>query len=267
MGRPPSVLTARLRSAMTVARQPFRSPVAWRWSAGRMANPPPSERLSGVRDDADAPAKPSCFASIPTNKLLRRRSVIDRRDRAPSSRGPSGRDHGPARIEGCSAQAPGLHQHRTFALSDNLPVVIEIVDQEDKLRAFVQAIEDLAEIGLADLRKGRGAPLWRRPKRIRRPRDGSRPWSSDDRQKRDQGEPAPQAGQLARDGGTRPSWPTGELSRSRRTRPWRPRQWRGGQAGRNRQDAAKGETGHEGHDHGPATTTMRTAASSANAPS
>ena len=46
-----------------------------------------------------------------------------------------------------------LHQHRTFALSDNLPVVIEIVDQEDKLRAFVQAIEDLPEIGLVTFEK------------------------------------------------------------------------------------------------------------------
>lgn len=46
-----------------------------------------------------------------------------------------------------------LHQHRTFALSDNLPVVIEIVDQEDKLRAFVQNIEDLPEIGLVTFEK------------------------------------------------------------------------------------------------------------------
>ncbi len=46
-----------------------------------------------------------------------------------------------------------LHQHRTFALSDNLPVVIEIVDEEDKLRAFVQAIEDLPEIGLVTFEK------------------------------------------------------------------------------------------------------------------
>jgi PII-like signaling protein len=46
-----------------------------------------------------------------------------------------------------------LHQHRTFALSDNLPVVIEIVEEEDKLRAFVQAIDDLPEIGLVTFEK------------------------------------------------------------------------------------------------------------------
>ncbi len=66
-----------------------------------------------------------------------------------------------------------LHQHRTFALSDNLPVVIEIVDQEDKLRAFVQAIEDLPEIGLVTFEKVE-VLRYGSQQQFRQPNDGSR---------------------------------------------------------------------------------------------
>ena len=56
-----------------------------------------------------------------------------------------------------------IHEHRPFDLSDNLPVVIEIVDEEASLRAFAASLNDLTDIGLATfeavevLRYGRGS--------------------------------------------------------------------------------------------------------------
>jgi len=41
-----------------------------------------------------------------------------------------------------------LHEHRPFDLNDNLPVVLEFVDEETKLRPFVERIADLTDIGL-----------------------------------------------------------------------------------------------------------------------
>lgn len=46
-----------------------------------------------------------------------------------------------------------MHQHRTFSLNENLPVVIEIVDEESNLRAFVDALVDLTDIGLVTFEK------------------------------------------------------------------------------------------------------------------
>jgi len=46
-----------------------------------------------------------------------------------------------------------LHQHRIFGLDENLPVVIEIVDEEARLRAFLITLEDLTDIGLVTLEK------------------------------------------------------------------------------------------------------------------
>jgi PII-like signaling protein len=46
-----------------------------------------------------------------------------------------------------------MHQHQTFALNDNLPVVIELVDAEDRLRAFVATLGDLTDIGLVTFEK------------------------------------------------------------------------------------------------------------------
>jgi PII-like signaling protein len=46
-----------------------------------------------------------------------------------------------------------MHQHRTFGLNDNLPVVIEIVDEEERLRLFVTSLEDLTDIGLVTFEK------------------------------------------------------------------------------------------------------------------
>jgi PII-like signaling protein len=61
-------------------------------------------------------------------------------------------------------EASHLHAHRPFDLSDNLPMVVELVDEDDKLRAFLDTLSDLAGIGLATVEKvevaryGRGAP-------------------------------------------------------------------------------------------------------------
>lgn len=50
-------------------------------------------------------------------------------------------------------QSSHLHQHRPFGFDDNLPVVIEIVDDEAPLRAFVATLSDEREIGLVTLEK------------------------------------------------------------------------------------------------------------------
>ncbi len=46
-----------------------------------------------------------------------------------------------------------LHQRRAFSLNDNLPVVIEIVDEETRLREFVASLGDVHEVGLVTLEK------------------------------------------------------------------------------------------------------------------
>ena len=46
-----------------------------------------------------------------------------------------------------------LHNANILDLSANLPLVIEIVDAEDKLRAFVAGLDGLRDIGLVTLEK------------------------------------------------------------------------------------------------------------------
>lgn len=46
-----------------------------------------------------------------------------------------------------------LHTHRPLGLDSNLPVVIEIVDDETPLRAFIQTLSDLHDIGLITFEK------------------------------------------------------------------------------------------------------------------
>jgi uncharacterized protein len=46
-----------------------------------------------------------------------------------------------------------IHTAKIIDLSDNLPLVIEIVDAEDKLRAFVASLEGLRDVGLVTLEK------------------------------------------------------------------------------------------------------------------
>lgn len=46
-----------------------------------------------------------------------------------------------------------IHEARAFDLSDNLPVVIEIVDEEDRLRGFIATLQDLKDIGLVTFEK------------------------------------------------------------------------------------------------------------------
>lgn len=50
-------------------------------------------------------------------------------------------------------QSARVHEHRPFDLKDNLPVVIEIVDEDAKLRAFVTQTTDLRDIGLVTFEK------------------------------------------------------------------------------------------------------------------
>lgn len=46
-----------------------------------------------------------------------------------------------------------IHSHHLFGISDNPPLVIEIVDEEDKLRSFVGQLADLRDIGLITLER------------------------------------------------------------------------------------------------------------------
>jgi PII-like signaling protein len=46
-----------------------------------------------------------------------------------------------------------IHNANILDLSSNLPLVIEIVDTEAKLRAFLQSIGDMKDIGLVTLEK------------------------------------------------------------------------------------------------------------------
>ncbi len=46
-----------------------------------------------------------------------------------------------------------LHNANILDLAANLPLVIELVDAEDKLTAFVASMRDMAEIGLVTLER------------------------------------------------------------------------------------------------------------------
>lgn len=46
-----------------------------------------------------------------------------------------------------------IHNANILDLSANLPLVIEIVDTEDKLRAFVSSLDQMRDIGLITLEK------------------------------------------------------------------------------------------------------------------
>lgn len=46
-----------------------------------------------------------------------------------------------------------IHNANILDLSANLPLVIEIVDEEDKLRAFVAALEIIRDVGLVTLER------------------------------------------------------------------------------------------------------------------
>jgi uncharacterized protein len=49
--------------------------------------------------------------------------------------------------------AAHLHTSKILRLSDDLPLVIEIVDTEDRIRAFVDEVEPMVESGLITLEK------------------------------------------------------------------------------------------------------------------
>lgn len=46
-----------------------------------------------------------------------------------------------------------IHAHHLFGISDNPPLVIEIVDAEERLRAFMADLADLRDIGLVTLER------------------------------------------------------------------------------------------------------------------
>jgi PII-like signaling protein len=60
-------------------------------------------------------------------------------------------------------RASRLHTAKILRLSDDLPMVVEIVDAEEKVRAFLEAIEPMMGSGLVTLERVQvaryGAPL------------------------------------------------------------------------------------------------------------
>jgi PII-like signaling protein len=50
-------------------------------------------------------------------------------------------------------QTAVLHTAKILDLSAKLPLVIEIVDAEDKIRAFLASLDDLPDLGLVTLEK------------------------------------------------------------------------------------------------------------------
>src|SRR3546814_5546200 len=55
---------------------------------------------------------------------------------------------------GFGGKAAPIHHHHALGVGDNLPIVVEIVDSESKLRYFVeQRLDDLHHIGLITLER------------------------------------------------------------------------------------------------------------------
>jgi len=51
-----------------------------------------------------------------------------------------------------SSKAP-IHEHHALGVGDNMPMVVEIVDREDKLRAFAANLAGMHNIGLVTLER------------------------------------------------------------------------------------------------------------------
>lgn len=58
-------------------------------------------------------------------------------------------------LQGRTGYAAGsiVHEHHAFGIGDNAPIVIELVDSDENLRAFIALLEDLNGIGLVTLEK------------------------------------------------------------------------------------------------------------------
>ena len=54
---------------------------------------------------------------------------------------------------GLGTRAGPIHQHHSLGVGDNMPMVVEIVDEEAPLRAFVARLGGLRHIGLATLER------------------------------------------------------------------------------------------------------------------
>lgn len=50
-------------------------------------------------------------------------------------------------------KAAHVHGHRDLGFDDNFPVVVEIIDEESRLRPFVSGLADLNDIGLVTFEK------------------------------------------------------------------------------------------------------------------
>ena len=58
-------------------------------------------------------------------------------------------------LQGRTGYAAGsvIHEHHALGIGDNAPMVIELVDSDENLRAFITLLEDLHGIGLVTLEK------------------------------------------------------------------------------------------------------------------
>ncbi|GAA3645039.1 hypothetical protein GCM10022267_34680 [Lentzea roselyniae] len=72
------------------------------------------------------------------------------RDRAPRAQGRTGRATAIRGIEGFGASSR-IHTKHLFRLSNDLPVLIVIIDAEDRIRGFLPQLDDLNIGGLVML--------------------------------------------------------------------------------------------------------------------
>lgn len=54
---------------------------------------------------------------------------------------------------GFGTRAGPIHEHHSLGAGDNMPMVVEIVDLEEKLRDFADSLGGLRHIGLATLER------------------------------------------------------------------------------------------------------------------
>ena len=57
-------------------------------------------------------------------------------------------------------QSGKLHQGHLFPSTQDLPVVIEIVDSEEKINTFLPVLDEMMESGLVTIEKAQGTALW-----------------------------------------------------------------------------------------------------------
>ena len=78
---------------------------------------------------------------------------LSRGDRLESPRDAPRRRDGPARSDGIGPFESALHTTKIEDLAENLPIIVEIVDSEEKITAFLSELAGMIGSGLVTLEK------------------------------------------------------------------------------------------------------------------